>query len=422
MLGGRVVGGHQVLRLVADSPQCRRHTRNRLGRVGLLPGHRARRHRPLLDVEDRLAVLPVQDEEVAGLRRHGEGVDRLAAPLDLEQHRRRRRIVVPDVVVDRLEVPAVLAGPDVDRDHGVREEVGAVPVAAVGEGNRRGERQEHEFPFLVDREVERPGVPAQATPPALALPGLVADLARLRHGVELPQLLAGDGAERPGVADSARRAGGRVRADDDDVLPDQGHGVVGNADVDDAAIAELRRRRSRGRVERDETRAGAEQDAGRGPVRAAARPVRDAAARRGAVRHRVAPGFGPGRRVERDHRAGRRQVEQAVHRDGRRLGARRPPGIGRRTLAGGRRGECEAPGRLEVADVGGRDLGQRRVPGSRGVAAVHRPVGARRTAPGTAAAAQDGHRRDRRRQRPYDPRSTLHRCSSGSTRREGARL
>ncbi len=411
VLRGRVVGGHQVFRLVADPPQ-RGRARDRLCRVGLLPGRLASRHRRLLDAEDRFARLPVQDEEVAGFRRHGEGVDRLAAALDVEEHRRRRRVVVPDVVVDGLEVPAVRAGPDVHRDHRVGKQVGAGPVTAVGERNRRSEGQEHEFPLVVDREVERPGVRAQPPAPTVALPGVVADLARLRHGVELPQPLTAHRTESARVADPARRPARCVRAHHHDVLPHQGHRVVGHADLDLAAVAEVRDRRAGRGVERDQPLAGAEDDAGRQVARTAPRPERDAAAGRRSAGHGVPPDLFARGRIERNHRVRGRQVHHAVDHDRRRLGAGgpRPRRLTVPVGGRGRRRQGVAPGLRETGDVGGVQFVERRVARAGRVAPVHRPAAVEQRAIRCRSAADRQGRRPRGCQEPDGSSRLLHRA------------
>ena len=94
---------------------------------------------------------------------------------------------------------------DVHRDHRVAEQVGALAIAAVGAADRRRQRQIEQPALLVEREVERPGVDAEAVLPAVAFPRVVTDLARLRHGVEFPQLRAGARIERARIADPADR-------------------------------------------------------------------------------------------------------------------------------------------------------------------------------------------------------------------------
>ncbi len=61
--------------------------------------------RPLLDRPDRLAVRAIEDEDERLLRDLGDGLDRLAVDGDVDQDRRGREVVVPDVVMDQLVVP-----------------------------------------------------------------------------------------------------------------------------------------------------------------------------------------------------------------------------------------------------------------------------------------------------------------------------
>src|SRR5207245_2002376 len=81
--------------------------------------------------------------EPAGLR----GLADPLRPAMVEEHDRARGVVVPDVVVDHLVVPLVLAGLRVDRDDRRGEEVLAGALAAV-EVVRR----------VAGREVDRPGL------------------------------------------------------------------------------------------------------------------------------------------------------------------------------------------------------------------------------------------------------------------------
>ena len=287
MLRRRLRGGHQVVRGVADAPHRRRLDRERLRRPGRLAGHVARRHRPLLDAVDRLAGLAVQDVEVAGLGGHPEGRDRTVLARNVEQGRRRRRIGVPQVVVNRLEVPDVLAGLGPDRDDRVAVEVRARPVAAVVARNRRRQRQVDEAALGVRGEEERPRVGAQPSPPTVAGPGLVPDVARLGHRIELPQLRAAARVVGAGVADAPDGAGRRVGADDHDVPVHERHRVVGHAQVHRAGVPETGRGFPAGGVQGVQAQTGGEQDARLVPV--VARPPGDAAARRRAARQRMAP-------------------------------------------------------------------------------------------------------------------------------------
>src|ERR1051325_8872442 len=92
--------------------------------------------------------------------------------------------------MDGLEMPAVLSRFDLERDDGVAKQVGAFAIAAVGAGDRRRERHVEQPARLVEREIERPGVDAEALLPAVAGPRVVPGLARLRDRAELPQFRA----------------------------------------------------------------------------------------------------------------------------------------------------------------------------------------------------------------------------------------
>ncbi len=80
----------------------------RLGGRGRLL--RLLRHGPLLDADERLAALTIQNVGPAGLRDLGEALAEPAVDRRVEQHDRIGRVIVPDVVMHLLEMPAVLAG------------------------------------------------------------------------------------------------------------------------------------------------------------------------------------------------------------------------------------------------------------------------------------------------------------------------
>ena len=403
MLRRGVVRGHQVGGLVGDAAHRRRLHRERLRRVRGLAGHVAGRDRAILHAEDRLAVLAVQDVQVARLGGHAEGRDGAPVLLDIEQHRRRGRVGVPQVVADGLEVPAVLAAVRIDSHHGVAVQVGALAVAAVGAGNGRRQRQVQQAAVRVRGEVERPGVGAQPALPAFARPGVVAHVARLRHGVELPQRRAAARIVGAGVADAADRAGRRVRADHHDVAEDERHGVVRHAELDDAAGPEFGHGRAGRYVYRVQVQAGGEEDARRLAV--AARPPGDAAPGGRALRRRVAPALRAGGRIQRDYAVGRRQVHDALDDDGRGLRAR----PARRSVVLDLGAQRIAPRLRQTGDVLRVQLRERRVAGAGGVGAVQRPVAGGRNSGilgrrrGRTAAA-GGDRRQRGQRRRTQPR------------------
>src|SRR5439155_12233019 len=75
--------------------------RLRLGRLL----SRLLRHRALFDPDQGLAVRAVQDVHPAGAAGFGDSLARLAVDDGVEDDERARGIVIPDVVMDLLEVP-----------------------------------------------------------------------------------------------------------------------------------------------------------------------------------------------------------------------------------------------------------------------------------------------------------------------------
>src|SRR5262249_45648279 len=148
-------------------------------------------------------------------RRHW---NRAPVPRHVQQSWRRWRIGVPQIVVNGLEMPLVGAGLNIDCYNRAAEEVRALAVAAVVAERRRRKRQIDDAALFIEREIKRPGVYAGSPFPAVAFPCVMANRARLRYGVELPQLGAGARIERARVSRSG--GGGRrcVGADNDDVL------------------------------------------------------------------------------------------------------------------------------------------------------------------------------------------------------------
>src|SRR5262249_17370704 len=130
----------------------------------------ALRYRTFFDAEERLAGFAIQDVHVTGLRGQRQGGDGAAIAHDVEQTRRGRRIVIPEDVMDRLEVPLVRARLDIHGDHRVSEQVRAFAVSSVISADRGSQRQIQKPALLIQREIERPGVDAEAAFPTVAFP------------------------------------------------------------------------------------------------------------------------------------------------------------------------------------------------------------------------------------------------------------
>src|SRR5262245_8312767 len=119
--------------------------------------------------------------------------------------------------MDRLEVPEPPAGPRVEREEAVAEEIRALAIAAEHVVRRRAEREVGDAPFLVDRDLA-PRIDAAGPLPGAFRPRVVSVLARVRNRVERPHQLARDDVEGGEIA------GGRAvdfagdRHDDEPIL------------------------------------------------------------------------------------------------------------------------------------------------------------------------------------------------------------
>src|ERR1017187_2790602 len=124
-----------------------------------------------------------------------------------------------------LEVPEILAGVRVDRDHRGREEVVSGAVGADAVVVRGAEGHVEDAALAIERGVT-PDIDAGPVLRAGPAPGVVAEFAGPRHRVERPHQLAGPGVPSARVArgsqTSVRPAGSfaGTRAGDDQILVD----------------------------------------------------------------------------------------------------------------------------------------------------------------------------------------------------------
>jgi hypothetical protein len=91
----------------------------------------ARRHLALLNRPERTAGHAIEDVEETGLAGHRDCIDPPSAVPDRHELWRGADVVVPQVVMDRLVIPAKLARFRIDREHAVAEQIGPFAVAAV---------------------------------------------------------------------------------------------------------------------------------------------------------------------------------------------------------------------------------------------------------------------------------------------------
>ena len=145
---------------------------------GFLTGDGRRRNGNLVHGKDRLPGVTIEHERQAHLRELHDDVTRGSARRrDRDEDRRRRVVVVPDVVTHRLVVPLALTGPGVEGDHAVREKIRPFPEAAVEVLGGRAGRRKDPAASLVDRDAA-PRVGAAVALALDELPRFVTELSR----------------------------------------------------------------------------------------------------------------------------------------------------------------------------------------------------------------------------------------------------
>src|SRR5262249_12001247 len=132
----------------------------------------------------------------------------LAVDHGVEQHHRARRVVVPDVVVDLLEVPDVFAGLRLQRDHRRAEQIVALAHRAVVVGSAVARREVNEPELWIEGgRVPDRGASAHRVVRA-GWPRVAAEFAGSRQRVPAPPDLAGLGVERREPTADAELAAG----------------------------------------------------------------------------------------------------------------------------------------------------------------------------------------------------------------------
>ena len=293
-------------------------------------------------------------------------------------------------------MPLPLAGPGVQRDQTLGEQVVAAPVAAVPVVRRRRHRQVDEAELVVAAH-HRPHVRVPGVLPGAVEPRLVAELAGLRNRVEDPAHLAGAHVVAADVAGRHLRSPRTVRddrAEHDDVGADDRRRRVGvlalvdlaaqaDGGVHHAAVAEGRVGLARRPVERDQAAVVRRVDQALGGFAVdLPAPVLEPALLETSIRRTagvVAPRVGDPKRlactrVDRRHLAERgRDVERAVDVEGRAL-----VHAAAKLRVGLRLDRCPAPDFAQPVDVGRVDLIERRVLGRGAVGGVVMPLADRR--------------------------------------------
>src|SRR5581483_9015300 len=181
-----------LLRVYLLQSERRRQYRERLRRRCDFAFDVASRNRTFLHTEDRLAGLAVQDKKVARLRSNADRGNPAVISAHVEQHRRRRYIIVPEIVVHGLKGPDAPAGFSVQSHDGIRKQVVADPFASIVIGARAARWHEQQIAAGINGN-NRPGIRPPSTAGALLLPGIGAGfLWALRNRIPRPLQLASD--------------------------------------------------------------------------------------------------------------------------------------------------------------------------------------------------------------------------------------
>ena len=301
------------------------------------------------------------------------GVDLPTAARDSHQRWCGREIAIPQVVLEHLIVPHVLAGACIEGQHTVGVQVVAETVGTVEVVRRRAGGGEHHGPLGIDRDAG-PGVGTASDLPRIGRPRFVAGLTGMRNGVKAPPQLAGVDVEGPNVTGGTRQCFGHRAADDEQVFEHYARRAGAHREpfhrtaesltqVHPSTVAEGRDGAPGFAIEGVEAVAVIEDHAITGHHHAA---MAEARGGRRSVVGIEAPDRHAGGGVERDDvQLGRRGIHHAIDHDRIRLHLR----AGERVLG------VVCPRHLQLLHVGRRDLAQRGVVRVILAAAVHGPVG-----------------------------------------------
>ena len=175
----------QIFFLNALKLERRRFRRERLRRRIPFARHGALLNRLLDDRPHGLSGLAIEDVEEALLARHRGNLPGLAVYRDVRKDGRAGEIEIPDAVVDELKVPLPFSCVQVDCHQRLCEQVVARTVAAVVIAGRKLDWHVHGLELRVHGE-RPPHAGIARVRPRVVLPRLVAELSRLRNGVEDP--------------------------------------------------------------------------------------------------------------------------------------------------------------------------------------------------------------------------------------------
>src|SRR4051794_17047615 len=173
------------------------------------------RYGSLLDAVDRLAGDPIEHEVMSHLGPVDDDLAPNAVDHDVEKRRGRYVVVVPNVMMHRLEVPAPLSGLGVQGEETVGEEVRSASGRSIRARIRTAEAPIDEPEVWIDRGVD----PRDDAPdcPRVAFPRFVSEFAGPRSPPEAPHQAACLGVES--ICPAARTVGAALHAHVDQSSP-----------------------------------------------------------------------------------------------------------------------------------------------------------------------------------------------------------
>src|SRR5258708_34191814 len=164
----------------------------------------------LVDADQRLAGHAVKNITPSGYAYFRDGRAKLAVVFQIKPDHGARRIIIPQVVMHLLKVPAVLARLCLDGKNGHREQVIAFAQAAVEIRRGVAGREINQAMLRIDRG-RLPHHGAALPPHCTVLrPALVTHLTGSGYGVERPQGLAILRAEGSDTASGGELASGKA--------------------------------------------------------------------------------------------------------------------------------------------------------------------------------------------------------------------
>src|SRR5215472_18611617 len=131
VLGSRVLSSHHIFRLITHARERRRLQGKRLCRRIPFAGNIALWYRAFFNSENGLACVAIENEHQRALIHCDEGRNCLPFLLDGHEGWAGWKVLVPQSVVDRLEIPLQIARVGVNSDHRIAKQTVSGAIAAV---------------------------------------------------------------------------------------------------------------------------------------------------------------------------------------------------------------------------------------------------------------------------------------------------